>query len=485
MRSVALVPLLVVLVGCGSAARPEPTDQKELTAGALPDSAAKQESFVAAKDAKGAPVPAGEVQAGWITTFKDAQLEELVKEAMANSRDIAQVAARLEQAQARARQAGADLGPTIGYAAGAAGSGATAANDLNKGVGAGLTFTWEADIWGRISSQNAAIAAQAQASALDLQWARESLGANVAKALFLARLAAVQEGINRDILGEQDKLVKIQEARKQIGKASDAEVAAAKAELNDALQRLTQASASREEAVRSLELLLGRYPKGELVTGDKLPEPPGPPPVGLPSQLLERRPDMIAATRKVAAAFNQVESAKAARLPRLSFTAGGGLASGDFQSMNVNGLFWNAIGNFVGPLYDGGRLKEQVVIEEAKQKEALAAYGQAGLQAFRQVESGLGNGVRLEQRTGFAKETLANRQQALTAIEGRKQVGQVGEDAVVPARLQVLQAKSLVQSLTADQLTARVDLFLALGGGFEAPAPTKDDLAQPPKVEVR
>lgn len=491
MRRVLLVPCLVLLAGCTG--RSDPTVQPEQTTGAVSEPLAKQEPAAAVKstptkaapakagEPKSASAPTGDVPAAWIRTFNDAQLTELVQEALTSNRDLAPVAAHLEQAQARARQAEADLAPTVVYAAGAAGNDAAIANDLSKGVGAGLSLRWEAELWGRLGSTDAAIAALAQADALDQRSARESLAANVAKALFLARLTTAQDAISRDVLAEQDKLVKSLEA----AKASDADTAAAKAELNEVLQRLTQASAAREEAVRSLELLLGRRPSGELVTGDKLPEPPGPPPSGLPSQVLERRPDLVAATRRVALAFHQNESTKAARLPRLPLTVGGGSASSDLQRMNADGAFWSAISNLVGPLYDGGRQKERVVIEAGAQQEALAAFGQAGLQAFRQVENSLGRSARLLQRASAATETLTIRTQALTTIDGRKQAGEVGEEAVVRARLQVLQAKALMQALTADQLSARVDLFLALGGGFDAPVPSKDDLAQPPTVEVR
>ena len=476
MRRIAFaVPVLLLVVGCdGAPARPEPKNVDELTKGALTDSAAQQTAFVNGG--------AGDVQRGWLRTFEDAQLTELVAEAMANSREIAQVAARLEQAQAKARQAGADLGPTIGYAVGAAGSGAANSKDLNQGVGAGLSLSWEADIWGRISSQNAAVSAQAQASALDLAWARESMAANVAKALFLARLCARQEAINRTVAELQQRLVAIQEKRQTIGQATAMQVQSAKAELADANNRQKQSTAAREEAVRSLEVLLGRYPKADLPTGDVLPKPPEPPPAGLPSQLLERRPDLIAATRRVASAFNQVESAKAAQLPRLSFTVSGGAANGDFQNMNVNGLFWQAVGNFVGPLYDGGRLKEQVVIETARQDEALALFGAASLKAFREVEEALAEDARLAERVALTTTAENEQAEAERLATLRFEAGVIDQLALILVQSRTLEARLAALAMRVERLTNRVDLHLALGGGFAAPPPAPEDELPASKV---
>jgi multidrug efflux system outer membrane protein len=475
MRLTTSIVALALLCGCGSRAEPERPD---LLAGAGSAVEQPRTAFAGTED-PAAPA----VTAGWLTTFGDQQLQALVVEALAGNRDLAGAGARLEQAKSRARQAGADLGPTIGYAAGAAGSGAsTGGGDLNQGAGAGLTLSWELDVWGRVSSAVASEQAKVQASALDFAWARESLAANVAKGLFLARLCAAQEALGRDTVAALERLAVIARAREKIGKSAADEVAKADAATAEAQQRLTGAISAREEAVRSLEVLIGRYPEAKLAVSATLPDVPAAPPAGLPSQLLERRPDLVAATRRVAAAFNQVESAKAARLPRLSITATGGVASGDFQGINAQGAFWNLVGNFMGPIYDGGRLKEQVVIETAKQQEALAGYAQTALQAFQQVENGLGTGARLAQRQAQVAVSVSARAQALKAATAKRTVGQVSDEAVIAAQLDQLQTQALELAIRHDQLATRVGLHLALGGGLEAPPATPDDSAPASQV---
>lgn len=469
---------LLFLVGCG--ARDE-APRGELLAGA--GAAVEKPRATFAADSNLVTDPAAPaVTAGWLATFADSQLDALVAEAVVGNRDLAGAGARLEQAKSRARQAGADLGPTLGFAAQGQATGSTAGDRVSKQGGAGLALSWELDVWGRVSSAVASEQAKVQATALDFAWARESLAANVARSLFFARLCAGQEVIGQKTLAEFERLAAIAHAKEKIGKAAADEVARADAAAAECKQRLTGATAAREEAVRSLEVLLGRYPEAKLDVGAVLPVVPPAPPAGLPSQLLERRPDLVAATRRVAVAFNQVESAKAARLPRLSITATGGAASGEFQGINAQGAFWSLAGNLLGPIYDGGRLKEQVVIEKGKQQEALAAYAQTALQAFQQVENGLGTGARLAQRREQLAASLNARDQALKAATAKRTIGQVGDDAVVAATLDQLQTQALDLAIEHDQLGARVSLCLALGGGFEAPPATSDDTAPASKA---
>ena len=473
MRFIPVVVSLVVLAGCG--ARDE-APREELLAGAGASVEKPRATFAADTD-PAAPA----VTAGWLATFTDPQLDALVAEAVIGNRDLAGAGARLELANSRARQAGADLGPTIGFASEGRATGSSGDAASTQG-GAGLALSWELDVWGRVSSAVASETAKYQATALDFAWARESLAANVARGLFFARMCAGQEVLGQKTVAEFERLAAIAHAKEKIGKAAADEVARADAAAAESKQRLTGATAAREEAVRSLEVLLGRYPEAKLDVGVLLPVVPPPPPAGLPSQLLERRPDLVAATRRVAAAFNQVESAKAARLPRLSITATGGLVSGEFQGINAQGAFWSLAGNLLGPIYDGGRLKEQVVIEKGKQQEALAAYAQTALQAFQQVENGLGTGARLAQRREQLGISLTARGQALKAATAKRTIGQVGDDAVVAATLDQLQTQALDLAIQHDQLGARVSLYLALGGGFEAPPATPDDTAPATKA---
>jgi len=463
--------IALCLFGCGAERAPEGT---ALTAGALPNSA--PQTFAAGDATDQAPVTSG-----WLASFNDPQLEKLVTEALVGNRDLAVMSARLDQAAARARQAGADLKPQVGFAAGANAGGGSNTPNTDK-MGAGLTMTWEIDVWGRMAAGLSAAEEQFASVAADTLFARESLAAQVAKGWFLAIQAVQQEDIVTISAALQRRNAELVADRERIGKASALDVAQARAAAAASEDAVEQARSGRENAARSLELLLGRYPAAELTIAATLPVLPPQPPAGLPSQLLERRPDLIAATRRVASAFNQVESAKAARLPRLAITADAGTLSQDFKSLSLNDAFWNIGANLVGPIFDGGRLKEQVVIETAKQQEALALFGKAALEAFRQVETALSESRRLVTRLDLLSAAEKDQVEAERLTQVRFDTGAIDQLALILVQERALQARLARLAMQVEGLTNRVNLHLALGGSFEAPPPTPDDLAPASKV---
>lgn len=473
-RLIFLLPAVIALCGCVAKATPPPA---QLTEGGLPPNATPAERFAAGETAD-----PGTVTDGWLQSFSDARLDQLVADAMAYNRDLAASKARVDQAASAARQAGADLKPQVGYSLQAATAGTSGSSARTDQMGAGLTLSWELDVWGRLSAgQRAAQEAFASQTA-DFAFARQSLAAQVAKAYFLAIQAVQQEAIATEFAAVQKRTAELTALREAGGRASKYELALARSAASTAEDQVRQAQSGRERAVRSLELLVGRYPKAELEVGAALPAMPGPPPAGLPSQLLERRPDVVAATRRVAAAFNQVESAKAARLPRLSITANAGTASQSFRDLSLDDVFWNVAANLVGPIFDGGRLKEQVVIETAKQQEALALYGKAALIAFQQVEQGLAEERRLLTRVDLVGAADQDQREALRLATMRFDAGTIDQVALLVVQGQALNTRLADLSVRVERLTNRVDLHLALGGGFEPPPPAPEDSQPASKV---
>jgi outer membrane protein, multidrug efflux system len=473
-RSIVLLPLVVALCGCVAKATP-PSDQ--LTQGGLPPNATPAERFAA-----GGTADPGTVTDGWLKSFNDARLDQLVADAMAYNRDLAASQARVDQAASAARQAGAELKPQVGYSMQAATAGNAGTGARTDQMGAGLTLSWELDVWGRLSAGQRAAQEAFASQAADFAFLRQSLAAQVAKAYFLAIQAVHQETIAKEFASVQQRTADLTALREAGGTASKYDLALARSAAATAEDQVRQAQSGRERAVRSLELLIGRYPKAELDVGATLPALPGPPPAGLPSQLLERRPDLIAATRRVASAFNQVESAKAARLPRLSITADGGVASNGFKNLSLDDVFWNLAGNLMGPIFDGGRLKEQVIIETAKQQEALALYGKAALTAFQQVEQGLAEERRLLQRVALVGAADQDQREAMRLATMRFDAGTIDQVALLIVQGQALNTRLADLAVRVERLTNRVDLHLALGGGFEPPPAAPEDSQPASKV---
>jgi NodT family efflux transporter outer membrane factor (OMF) lipoprotein len=330
-----------------------------------------------------------------------------------------------------------------------------------------LNASLELDIWGRIRYGQAAAQADADAAAADLAYARQSLAATVAKSWFLAIQGGLQRAIVQDMLVSAQAMQRLAEDRLRIGNGTEQDVAVARASAGGYRDMLRQADLSREQALRALELLLGRYPSAELAVASKLSPMPAPVPVGLPSELLERRPDIVAAERRVAAAFNRVGEAQAARLPRISLTAGLSVISSDVIVLqDRDNPAWGVGASLLAPIYQGGALRAQVDIRTAEQKQAVAAYASAGQRAFGEVENALAAEFALRDREAILAGNVRDNERALELTKTQLRVGSTDLRAVEQRQLALYSARTALLNVQAERLAQRVNLHLALGGSF-------------------
>jgi outer membrane protein TolC len=191
-------------------------------------------------------------------------------------------------------------------------------------------------------------------------------------------------------------------------------------------------------------------------------------PAGLPSELLERRPDIIAVERRVAAAFNRMHEAKAARLPAISLTGTLRTITSDlFVLQNRDNPIWSLGASLIAPIYKGGALQTQVEIRTAQQKQAIAEYASAGLRAFGEVENALGAEFAAQEREQILAQTLADTQRALELVQTRHTVGNTDLRFVTQQRLAVSAAGAALIRMQAEQRVQRVNLYLSLGGSFD------------------
>jgi len=199
---------------------------------------------------------------------------------------------------------------------------------------------------------------------------------------------------------------------------------------------------------------------------------PGPVPVGMPSELLERRPDVVAAERRVAAAFYRVEEAKAARLPRISLTAAVTSISSDlFVLKQHDNPVWSAGASLIAPLYLGGQLQSQVEIKTAEQKQAVAEYARVGVRAFGEVENALSAEFTLGEREALLRQAVVDNARALELANTRYRVGSADLRAVQTQSLALYAARTTLLRVQSERLVQRVNLYLALGGSFDERPP--------------
>jgi NodT family efflux transporter outer membrane factor (OMF) lipoprotein len=338
--------------------------------------------------------------------------------------------------------------------------------------GAVLTATWELDLWGRVRYGRAAAVADATAVASDYEYARQSIAAAVAKNWFLATEAGLQAENARQTIRDGEQLVQLAETRTNIGVGNDEDVYVARANVGTSRDALRQLELAQEQALRGLELLIGRYPSASIVVTPQLPGQPDAVPAGLPSELLERRPDVVAAERRVAAAFNRVGEAKAARLPSIALTTGVSAISSDlFFLKEHDNPVWNLGARLLAPIYRGGALKTQVEIRTAEQKQAVANYASIGLRAFGEVENALSAEIAARERERILTQTLADNRRAYELVQTQFKVGSTDLRFVTQRELALFATQSALIRMQAEQRVQRVNLHLALGGNFEEPPP--------------
>ena len=456
---VCLAGLLLTIGGCRLK---NPPDREAIKAEALPT--------VQVPGQWTAPgAGAGTVTDNWLASFADEQLTAAVAEAIAHNADLRVAAARVEQAQLYARLAGAKLYPSADILARGGGKMSGDSSGLQGGA---LTVNWELDLWGRVRYGRAAAGADAAAALSDFEYARQSIAATVAKNWFLAIEAALQAEVARGTIRNSEELVRLAEDRSRVGVGNDEDIYVARSSTGTYRDALRQIELARDQSIRGLEVLLGRYPAAAAAVTPQLPGQPGAVPGGLPSELLERRPDVIAAERRIAAAFNRVGEAKAARLPAIALTTSVSSISSDlFVLQDRNNPIWSFGANLLMPVFRGGALKTQVEIRTAEQKQAVAAYAVVGQRAFSEVENALAAEIAAREREQILTQTLADSRRALEIVQTQFKVGSTDLRFVTQRQLALIATESSLIRVRTEQRVQRVNLHLALGGSFEPPPP--------------
>ncbi len=469
----ALVATSLSLAGCASPAPPAPVAlQVELP-----------ERWAAADPG----APAIEPSAAWWTEFRDPRLDALIAGVLEANHDLAAAAARVEAAQAEARIAGAALQPQA--SAGVDGSrgrrnfiGLPIPNapggvlsSTSTSVGASLNISWEADLWGRLRAGRQAALAGVEAAEADLAGARLSLAGQSAKAWFAAAEARLQlERAERTLAIRSSTRERIRR-RYELGTRGALDLRLAIANESRARADLAVRERQLDAAERQLRLLLSQYParsaSGAAPTA--LPEPPVGLPALLPSELIARRPDLAALDRRLAAAGFGVRQARASLYPRFSLTGSTGRLSSEIEDLlDSDFSVWSLAANLLQPLFQGGRLEAGVELADARYRELAERYAQALLGAFAEVELALVAEGSLASQAAALKTSVEQSLAAQELAEGRYTAGLVDYLAVLESQREATQAEIALLSVQRQRLDARVDLYLALGGGavvFEPP----------------
>jgi len=417
----------------------------------------------------------------WWSVFKDPELLNLIGEAVQNNRDLRVAIARVEEARALARIQKAQILPAIGANAGASyGRGSLVLPSENPQTGALFTVdaqvSWEIDVWGRIRRGTEAAVAQYLASEQGRRAATVSLVADVASAYVQLLQLDAQLDIARRTVSNYQRTLQLYVDRLSGGAGNKLPVTTGRAQLNDAqaIALDTERLIIRQENL--LSLLVGRVP-GPIVRSKVAPgmHETGPVPAGLPSTLVERRPDVLSAEQQLVAANAQIGVAKADFFPRFSLTALAGFASNDLTTLfNPSKSFvWNAGGSvsWLAPILQGDALHGQAEAASAQWEAAKNTYESTVLTAFREVADALADVKRLDGVVQQREEEVASLTEAVNLAVDRFYGGVSSYLEVTTTQNLLFPAELNLAAVRAQRTTAFINLYRALGGGWELPPP--------------
>lgn len=464
LRAAGPAALVLATAACASAP-PVRAPQPDLTLPATwtaPDAAATAPS--------GAP---------WWTTFGAPGLEAAIAEALERNPNLQAAAARVEQAEAGARAAGAGRQPQLAAAFDATrsrrnfigfpipGGDSGVLSTTTTSLGVSLNVSWEPDLWGRLKSGEVAALADRTAAAALYESARLSLAAQTAKAWLAAVEARQQVDLARRTLDSRRETATRVGLRYEQGLRPSIDVRLAQSAVAGAEAALAGRERQLDAAIRQLEVLLGRYPAGTLTAAEALPEFGAAVPAGLPADLIARRPDLLAAEMALVASGARVSEARAHLLPQIRLTGSAGTASSALLDL-LGGDFavWSLVGGLTQPLFQGGRLRANVDAAEARREEAVATYAERALQAFAEVELALNADRFLAEQARALSAAHAEAVAAQQVAEDRYFAGLSSYLDVLESQRQAVSAESQWLDAQRLRLATRVDLHLALGGDF-------------------
>jgi len=459
-RAARAAGAVLMVVGAGACALATPPGQAAVVDSALPAATTIPPTWRA-------PADPDSLAGGWLASFNDPGLTAVVEEAVQHNPDLQVVASKVDAVRASVGIVAAPLAPQV-----SAQLGGSVVKDKDQPSNYSATqgilgISWELDIWGKVRAQKASAVATSGAATLQYAWARQSLAALTARTWYLAVETRQLVALNQRAVAIYQELLDLVILRRQAGKVSDLDVAEARGNLEASQNRLLQTQSNDAQARRALELLLGRYPAAEIVAADSFVNLPPTPAVGIPSDLLSRRPDVAAQEQQVLAAFRSEEAARLAMLPSFSLNLTAGKLSDALLSL-VQLNPWMA-GGAVGmsvPIYRGGGLKAQVRVATAEQQAQVSAYGATLLRAFGEVERALTDEGYFVQRLALAREELVSRTEAVRIARIKYQAGGIDLLSVLQLQTQQLLTEASVIALQSAQLNTRIELYLALGGDF-------------------
>jgi NodT family efflux transporter outer membrane factor (OMF) lipoprotein len=454
-------PLLALAASCNLApmyTRPSelaPATYKELTPA----------DFAGVDGWKEAQPREGVLRGKWWEMFGDPLLDELETEVDVANQSLALAVANYTAARAAVALSRSQYYPTVTASPGAQRSGPQGGNQYRIPLDA----SWEPDLWGSVRNSVAGAVDEAQATAADLENTRLSLHGELAIDYFLLRAQDAQKQLLDDTVAGYRRSLELTKIRHAGGVDNDEAVAQAEAQLAQTIAQDTDVGVARAQFEHAIAALVGKAASSFSIPVSPLHVNPPAVPLGVPSQLLERRPDIAAAERRIAGANARIGVANAAFFPTLTLSGEAGLASTALGTLfSLPSRIWAFGATLAQTLFDGGKRQAQVEQALASYQGSVAIYRQTVLTAFQEVEDELAAVRILSQERREQDDAVAASQRALERAQDRYMFGVDPYLNVIAAQATLLSARRNALNIGSGQMTASVQLIKALGGGWDA-----------------
>jgi len=426
----------------------------------------------AASDLKVAPVWVGYApeelpDTDWISSFDDTTLTTLVNEALLENRNIKAAYARLEAAKARLKISKADKKPTINSQTQVARN--QRGNDIfpsSNNLSLNTNVSWEWDLWGRVRDRIATSQLDIEANKADLAGANLSVAGQVSLNWFdLIEARLLSELSDREVV-TRERSLRLTQRRYEGGVAESSDVRLASSTLANAKATRSQRLQTQATISRGLETLLSRYPSQELKASTDLPTLPALSGAANPEYILSKRPDLLAAEARLLAQGLQIDEARRALRPSLTFSANPGLLGTSLaNTFDPNAFAATVAANLARPIYQGGRLKADVAQQKAILQQQIEDYANTALTAFLEVENALGAEKRLLEQETALRQSFTDSREAEQRLELRYSEGLASILQLLDAQSRSLSSEGQLIAARKERLSNRVRLHVALGGG--------------------
>lgn len=407
---------------------------------------------------------------GWLDDLAMAGLSDFVVEVMESNPNYNEVALRMQAAGYSADATAGRLLPRVGASANASRTGVeTPVENTSNSFSLGLDASWEVDVWGRLSANAAAARSTFEVAQYDFYGARLSLAAQVAQSWFDVIEAKQQYDLSTSTVANYERATQIIRNRFERGLSSGLDLRLSITSLEASKATEKQREASYNQVLRKLELLAGRYPSAAIEVAGDIPSELGEIPVGVPLDLLERRPDLQSAKARLLAAGYRAQAAEKAMLPSISITARGSNTTEEFgELLKFDNIFWNLVGGITQPIFQGGQLRYGAKAEQMNFEAQKQNYAQTLLRAFKEVEDALDQDRSLAARVEHTELAAENAVAAEAVALVQYSQGLIRISTLLQSQRSSLTQQSQLLSIKKQRINNRISLYLSLGGDFSA-----------------